>query len=277
MIAVTRLSAAWFFPTTFSNDSGYYRAVMDPKETLASPDTLGRVEALCRRRCRGENEADECYLFVLEGLQADDYARLRKFEGKSRPATYIHSCVHALISDFLRNRYGRKRIPGAVAGLGTWAEAVYEMICWKKRSLEAAYDLVALKGLFNGSIEEFYSRAEPVRKAPCPENPNFISMNGGEDGPGTEPADTDRPNPLESLLEKLDHQRRTRAARIIREVTDRLSEPDQLLVRLVFASDHSVAAAARAMGLDPRAANKRLKKLLTRFREKLLAEGIREP
>ena len=56
-----------------------------------------------------------------------------------------------------------------------------------------------------------------------------------------------------------------------------LSEDDQLLIRLVYGSDQSVAAAARVIGLPASTAGKRLKSLLAKYREKLLAIGIREP
>jgi len=49
------------------------------------------------------------------------------------------------------------------------------------------------------------------------------------------------------------------------------------LVRLVYGSDQSVPAAAKVIGLPASTAGKRLKSLLTKYREKLLAEGIREP
>ena len=54
------------------------------------------------------------------------------------------------------------------------------------------------------------------------------------------------------------------------------SEDDQLLIKLVYGSDQSVAAAARVIGLPASTAGKRLKNLLTKYREKLLVVGIRE-
>ena len=82
---------------------------------------------------------------------------------------------------------------------------------------------------------------------------------------------------MEKLIEKLDYQRRFRAAGIIREMTGELSEQDQLLVRLVYGSDHSVRAAAATVGLSTTAVRNRLNRLLVLFRKKLLASGIREP
>ena len=44
-----------------------------------------------------------------------------------------------------------------------------------------------------------------------------------------------------------------------------------------FISDQSIPTAAKIIGLPASTAGKRLKRLLTKYREKLLAEGIREP
>jgi DNA-directed RNA polymerase specialized sigma24 family protein len=84
------------------------------------------------------------------------------------------------------------------------------------------------------------------------------------------------PNPLEAVLEKLDHERRRAAAMIIRETTQKLSNDDQLLLRLVYGSGHSAAAAAKTVGLSPPQARKRLKGLLIKLKQELLAQGIRE-
>lgn len=84
-------------------------------------------------------------------------------------------------------------------------------------------------------------------------------------------------NPLEILIKKLNRQRRITAVKVIRETTDSLCENDQLLVRLVYGSEHPVRAAAKVINLSASAARRRLKKLLMIYRENLLAAGIREP
>ncbi len=59
-------------------------------------------------------------------------------------------------------------------------------------------------------------------------------------------------------------------------MTSELSDEDQILVKLVYGSDHSAAAAAKVLGISPPAARKRLKSLLIKYKAALLAEGIRE-
>ncbi len=248
---------------------------MNPQTILTSKDTLNKIETVCKRRFPDRNDADECYLFIIESLEESDYRRLRAFKGKSSLKTYLYTLVNSLAADFNRKKYGRRRIPKIVSKLGLWAEAVYRFVCWQKFSFDDAYDMVSIQGLFSGSFNEFLDSAEPIRHAPCPENPRFVS---GDADVGDTFSNTEDQgfNPLEALIEKLDRERRIRAGEIIREVTSELSDEDQILVKLVYGSDHSAAAAAKVLGISPPAARKRLKSLLIKYKAALLAEGIRE-
>ena len=248
---------------------------VDPKSVLASEGVLHRIEAACKRRLPYGEDADECYVHVLEGLQEADYKRLRAYAGKSTLKTYLHTVTHALISDFKRKRYGRKRIPKSVSRLGPWAEAVYRLVCWLRYSYTEAYDIVLIEGLYDGSFAEFQEETGPIRTAPCRENPSFVSPNDTSRN-STDNAEDKAPNPLEYLVEKLDGKRRLKALQIVREMTAGLSDADRLLVRLVYGSDISMSKASRVIGLSPSKAKKRLQHLLSKYREKLMAEGIRE-
>ena len=55
-------------------------------------------------------------------------------------------------------------------------------------------------------------------------------------------------------MKKLNRERRVKAVKVIRETTDSLPENDQLLVRLVFGSEHPVRVAARIIDLSASAA-----------------------
>jgi len=249
---------------------------MDPATILASGDTLDKIEAVCKRHFYTENDRHECSIFVLDHLRADNFKRLRAFQGKCKFSTYLYSLVNSLAIDFRRKRYGRRRIPAAVVRLGKWAEAVYRLVCWQKFSMDDAYDFLLVDDLFIGSYEQFRQAVEPIQKAPCRENPKFMSTDDQSGNPLRGMSATDS-NPLEILLKKLNRQRRITAISIIRETTASLSEDDQLLVRLVYGSAHPVRAAAKVINLSASAARRRLKKLLMIYRENLLAAGIREP
>ncbi|MBW1786917.1 MAG: sigma-70 family RNA polymerase sigma factor [Deltaproteobacteria bacterium] len=236
---------------------------------------MKRIESVCRRRFPDGNDADECYVFVIDRLQADDYSRIRQFKGKSSIQTYLYAVINALAADYKRKKYGRKRIPKAVAQLGEWAEVIYRLVCWRKYSFAEAYDIVLVEGHFQGTYERFLEKTDPIRQAPCPENPRFIAVDDSQ-MQALSHMDVPPSNPLEELLQKTDGKRRAKAASIIRDATERLSDEEQLLVRLVYGSDQSVRAAARVIGLKAGAARRLLKRVLLKYRENLLAEGIRE-
>ena len=118
---------------------------MDPKALLTSEDVLNKVEAVCRRRFPDQNEADECYLFVIDGLKASDYKGLRAYKGQSSLNTYLYTLINSLASDFKRQKYGRKRIPKRVSRLGEWAETVYRLVCWQRYSYKEAYDIAIIE------------------------------------------------------------------------------------------------------------------------------------
>ena len=248
---------------------------MNPEEILASSDVLQKIEAVCRRHFFTGNDVNECFVFVIDSLRSQDYKRLRSFKGRSKLTTYLYALINSLVVDFRRKKYGRRRIPAAVQKLGPWAEAVYRLICWQRFSVDDAFGFLQVDGLYEGSYDRFRQEIVPIRNAPCRENPSFQSLDNLA-SPASHLGDR-RSNPMERLIEKLDHHRRFQAAGIIRNITEELSEKDQMLVRLVYGSDHSMRAAAAAVGLSTTAVRNRLKRLLSKFREHLLAAGIREP
>lgn len=248
---------------------------IEPEKILSSSDILERIEAICKRHFSNENDQNESYVFILDSLKADNFKRLRAYKGKSKLTTYLYSLINSLIIDFRRKRYGRRRIPAAVAKLGTWAEAVYRLVCWQKFSIDDAYDFLQVEGLFEGSYERYLEEIAPIRQAPCRENPAFQSIHE-EHANSPVNANESGSNPLEILLGKLDHKRRIKALKIIRETTAGLTEEDQLLVRLVYGSDQPVKRAANTIGFSASSARRRLQSLLNQYRERLLSEGIRE-
>lgn len=249
---------------------------MDPAAILVSRDILEKIEAVCRRHFDAENDRNECYIFVLDSLKADNFRRLRAFKGKSKLSTYLYSLINSLVIDFRRQRYGRRRIPAAVLKLGKWAEAVYRLVCWQKFSFDDAYDFLRIDGLYDGRYDQFMREIEPIRDAPCRENPTFKSIDepGGDLMQNMNASDA---NPLEALVQALDRERRIKALRVIRATTEELSEPDRILIRLVFGSDQSLNAAAKIVDISASTARKRLQALLAEYRKNLLAVGIREP
>ena len=249
---------------------------INPEKILSSREILHKTEAICKRQFADENEQNESFVFILDRLKADNFRRLRAYKGNSQLTTYLYSLINTLVIDYRRKAYGRRRIPAAVAKLGKWAEAVYRLVCWQKFSFDDAYDLLQVEELFEGSYERYLQAIAPIREAPCRENPSFQSLNEVSSDASESPHNPGA-NPLEALIGKLDHERRGKALHIIRAITTTLSQEDQLLIRMVYASEQPVSSVAKMIGLSASSARRRLKRLLNQYREQLLAEGIREP
>ena len=46
---------------------------MDPEEILSSDDILKKLETICNRNFSAENDQNECYVFVIDSLKADNF------------------------------------------------------------------------------------------------------------------------------------------------------------------------------------------------------------
>ena len=250
-----------------------YQGTENPAEILASAEILERIESICRRRFFDAAEADECFIFVLEGLRADDCKRLRAFKGRSSLTTFLYTLVNSLATDFHRHKYGRMRLPETVKRLGQLAQRVYALVCWQRYSWSEAYEIVCLEGLFSAGYGRFLAETEEVKEAPCRRNPHFVSTE--EDRTWIPEPAGEEPNPLEILMARMEAREKAEAARIIKKITAALEPEERLLISLVYGSGHSVALAGRTVGLKPATARKRLQRILTRFKEALLARGIR--
>lgn len=244
-------------------------------EILTTNENLKLIEEKCSKKFPNEIESDECYVWVIDNLQTDDYKRLKQFQSKNNCSikTFLCAVVNNLIEDFRRHKYGRKRYPKLIQKFGKCAEAVYKYVCWGNYTYDEAFEFILAKKLYTGDYEDFIFEAELISTAPCNKDPQFIRPSR-ENDPLKNHAD-DQLNPLDSLIEHIEQDCRSKAFSIIKEQIQTFTDSDKLLVRMVFGSDNSVAHAARVIGIKPAAARKQLKRILLNLKEKLLAHGIR--
>jgi hypothetical protein len=69
---------------------------MDPEKILSSGEILEKLEAVCKRHFSNENDQNECYVFVLDSLKAENFRRLRAYKGKSKLNTYLYSLTQKI-------------------------------------------------------------------------------------------------------------------------------------------------------------------------------------
>lgn len=70
------------------------------------------LQTLCGRRFpRDANLAEEASRYVLDKLEADDWRRVRTWEGQGHFKTFLTVVVNRLLSDFHKQRFGYQRPP----------------------------------------------------------------------------------------------------------------------------------------------------------------------
>jgi len=243
---------------------------MTPQQILSAKEHLDIIDRTSKKFFFDENGQQACFNYILDKLRENNFLVLKKHQSKkSKITTFITTCSNNFAIDFLRQKNGRLRFPKAISNLGEWAEKLYDLICWKQYSWEDAYEIFMIQKRFEGTFDMFLLKIKPITEVPCRYTKKTLYKSEIQQEWHPLPE-----NPLETLLNHLDTQRRLTAARVIADITHTLSDEDQVLIKLVYGDDISVNQAAPLIGISPSTAHKRVKKSLLKFKEALLAEGI---
>ncbi|MBA3258308.1 MAG: sigma-70 family RNA polymerase sigma factor [Gemmatimonadales bacterium] len=100
----------------------------------------------------GYDGAMDRYLFILEELRRDDFARLRRFaaDGRGRFSTWLVVVARRLCVDHHRRCYGRNRTAGPAPQMRSPARQARQRLtdlCGDSRALDAVADLAQLDPL----------------------------------------------------------------------------------------------------------------------------------
>lgn len=246
-----------------------------------------------RTRFRDEALAGEAVNFVLDGLSADGWRRVRAHRGPARLETYLTTVAAHLLEDFARRRFGRARVPDWVMARGPLWEHVYRLLCLERQPLAAALDVVVATapGGRDPTLAQEAARAIRARYPRC-----------GGSGPGEVPLEdldlatdpTRDPRTPEDLA--LDAERAAllialglqllgiEAAGEALDPTDReppprlspidLSPEDRLLLHLIYSDGLKVTAAGGLLGLGVNQAHGKHRRLMQRLRAWLEGAGL---
>lgn len=191
---------------------------------------LGKLSK--RRYYDNENLAHEAFDFVLEKLGANDWQRVRAWEGLGSFATFLATLTSRLMTDFSRAKFGHYRKP-------TWMAEISDPL-WGR-----AYRLLMVEKYQRQEAIEILSVGEPARE------PLFIE------------------EVVLTILRKCKHQHQTKEPMApldqIEEQISTGSEPDQELSikdeeMMDAVRGHLFSGCQSADSLDPR-----VQELLTRL------------
>jgi RNA polymerase sigma factor for flagellar operon FliA len=220
---------------------------------------------ICRRRgWAGEDAADFCS-HVMVKLIEDDYAVLRKFEGRSSLRTYLTTVIHRMFLDYRIARLGKWRSSAQARRMGPAAVHLEKLLNRDGYSLGEAT-------LFLREVHPEIREDEVYRWAV--ELPQHTPRRfEGEEilqdlaAPG--------PRPDAAAIERQSRAVRQRAEAILRQSVAGLPEPERSILRMRFEDGTPVVQIARSLGLDQKGLYRQIEAVLKRLRRTLLRQGLR--
>jgi RNA polymerase sigma factor for flagellar operon FliA len=243
---------------------------MTPREVFESELPMVRqvISFVCRRHRLFHEEAEDFRSFALVKLVDNDYAILRKFEGRSSLRTYLTIVVERLSIDYQISRRGKWRPSARAVELGPEAIELDTLLHRNGYSAHEAVQTV-LVSKRSGLSEE--SLLEVVRQLPS--RPRRAFDRGlATPLPAGESAAADR---LVVDQEREAELRRVRSA--LSAVLAKLSPEDRLVARLRFLEGWPPNRIATAVSRDPKNLYRRIERIKRELRKLLQNEGIHGP
>jgi len=228
------------------------------------------IERLVGRACRrvgiASSEIGDMASMVKLALVENDYAILRRYEGRSAIATYLTVCIQRLLADHRERTHGRWRPSPEAQRLGEGAVVIEDVVQRQGRSLEEALPFVRAVDA-TATLEQVSAIAErlphrPPRPREVPLAPDHVEPIAANDCADARAVDGEL------------RAAGRRAGALLRDAMAAWPPDDRLLVRLRFESSLSIADIARLMNVPQRPLYRRLESLLARLREILLSSGI---
>jgi RNA polymerase sigma factor for flagellar operon FliA len=254
-----------FFPLRYP--SFVLATIMQARDLLEQNlEVIDRiVAAACRRARRYGADADDFAASVRLALIEDDYAVLRKYEGRSAFSTYLTVVVERLLEDERNRAIGRWRASAEAMRLGSAATLLESLVRRDHRSLDEALPIV--------------QAADPsITRAKAEEVLNQLPERGAR--PQLTPLDDVAPKMRtteETDALALSNEARKLSSRtneIVRETLDGLPAEDRALLQFRFAESMKIADISRMLRLPQRPLYRRIEALLERFRASLAAAGV---
>ena len=105
----------------------------------------GLINRLASRRFASDVIAEEAALFVINGLEDNNWQRLKHFSGNASLATYLSTLTFRLLEDFARKKFGRLRPPLWIRNLGGVWELLFRFLCQERLPVGEAVEHVRVR------------------------------------------------------------------------------------------------------------------------------------
>lgn len=247
-----------------------------------------KINAMAVRRFGRSPLAEEAALAVIDGLAADDWQRVRAFQGLASFSSFIMTLTARLLEDFARKRFGRVRPPLWVQTFGGIWPKLFQALCLERLPVTEAVEVVhqrqvaAEKSAIETAAYQLLARIPDCGMARGLEVAYEEEQLPEEDCGGNGPA---------GLVETREQQELFRA--IFQIVLGRddgdagealagkyqmlriaLRPEEKLLLRLCYQDGLGVTEAGKMLGMTRFQAHGRMRRLLERLKEELSRTGL---
>lgn len=237
---------------------------------------LGYIESQCRRAVRRlsggspafseidlENESLELFNRVIDRVRENDYAMIRRFDGRSRFTTYLTALISRQAVEEIRRRRGRSRARQRAQTLGRLGLNLFEKIFSRGLNISEALREMQMEKNPGISEEQLLRMTDHIIGRNGVPSPFIISMGEPPDCP-----DSSGRTPENLALEREQREQLSEAVNLLRR---ELSGSDRLLLRLRFPPDmesspRKASEIATMLQISRKAVYRRLDRLLLRCR-----------
>jgi RNA polymerase sigma factor (sigma-70 family) len=240
---------------------------MEPEQVFVQNlGLINRIVAfVCRRNHLDPAESDEFSSHVRLKLLEDDYAVLRKFEGRSSLSTYLTTVIQRLFFQYRVQLWGKWRPSAEAKRLGEKAITLERMLT------RDDYTLAEAIAILTTGREPQYTRAEiealyvrlPVRQP----RPMFVADNAVPDIASPIAAD-------DGVMQQHRECTARAVSRAIDDAIESMDSQDKVILQMRFWRSAKVPEIAAALHIDQKKLYKRIDHLIGGLRVAMEGAGI---
>jgi RNA polymerase sigma factor for flagellar operon FliA len=223
------------------------------------------AEHAARRRHFSREETEDFVSTIRLRLFENDYAIIRKFEGRCTFRTFLTVVINRQMLDYQNHVWGKWRPSAEAKRLGPAAVRLEVLTKREGLSLDEAFKVLQMNEHVEISREELEALA-----ARLPDR-NPSRRQEDEEELVNRPADVEPPDERVLTLEKL--KRKQEVWEILHSALASLSEEDRLIATM--RTEFQVAQIAKRLGLDQKPLYRRIEKIHKTLRAELEKRGIR--
>lgn len=251
-------------------------------------EQLPFIEKQCCKACgiqtgqsAGFLDPDALFIEVLDRLGEDNYRIIREFRGQAKITTYITVIISNIVIDTFRKHQGRDRSRERAGKMGSVGERLHELVFGKGYAPEEAREALHLTFGHDITLEKVREMVATMQGRRQQHEALATEWGGlslrpfvDEDGNIIVPDATS--DPEQSLARR---QRQQRSAGAIGDLLEGLSGEERLILMLRYPVDDrdepkELASIAEILNCTEKAADGRIRRILSRCRELLLKKGV---